>query len=51
MGASPDPQVSYSLTDNFTLTLVALALGGENNSLFGQYEDNDEVYVKARYSF
>lgn len=46
-----NPSVAYSVTDNFKVTLAALVLGGESDSLFGQYDDNDEVYVKARYSF
>jgi len=45
------PSVSYAVTDNLKVTVYALILGGESDSLLGQYRNNDEGAVKIRYSF
>jgi hypothetical protein len=42
--------VEYALTDELHLSLgVDLFTGSDG--MFGQYQDNDEIWVKARYSF
>jgi hypothetical protein len=45
------PRVSYRLGDNFRFRFGYLAIGGSRNSLFGQFGNNDEVVMQARYSF
>lgn len=45
------PSVSYDITDNLKATLAALVFGGEKDSLLGQYSDNDEIYLKVKYSY
>jgi hypothetical protein len=44
------PKSSYDLSDGFNLILGSdIFLGEEGN--FGQYNNNDMVYVKVRYDF
>jgi len=44
------PKISYDLSDGFNLILGSdIFLGDEGN--FGQYNDNDMLYVKIRYDF
>ncbi len=44
------PKITYKLTDGFTLLLGAnLFVGSEGN--FGQYDENDMIYLKVRYDF
>jgi hypothetical protein len=45
------PSVSYDITDNLKATLAALVFGGEKDSLLGQYSNNDEIYLKVKYSY
>jgi hypothetical protein len=45
------PRVSYQLRDDLRVRLGYLALGGTRNSLIGQYGQNDELVLQARYSF
>jgi hypothetical protein len=45
------PRVSYVLWDALRLRLGYLAIGGPQESLIGQYKENDEVVLQARYSF
>jgi hypothetical protein len=45
------PRASYRLGDNLRLRLGYLALGGSRDSLVGQFGNNDEVVMQARYSF
>lgn len=44
------PKLSYDLSDGFNILLGADIFVGEQGS-FGQYDDNDMVYVKVRYDF
>jgi len=44
------PKISYDLSDGFNLLLgFDIFLGDEGN--FGQYDENDMVYLKVRYDF
>jgi hypothetical protein len=45
------PAISYAVTDNLKVIIYALILGGESDSLLGQYRNNDEGVLKIRYSF
>ncbi|WP_457551630.1 hypothetical protein [Desulfobacula sp.] len=46
------PVVKYKLTDNWLLTTGAnIFFGKEDHTFFGQFEDNNNLYVGARYSF
>lgn len=50
-GLMLQPKFTYSIEDVFSVELGAAIYGGESESLFGRYEDNDIVYVKGTYSF
>jgi hypothetical protein len=46
------PSIKYNFTNSLALTLGAIFLDGkEDDSLIGQYSDNDEVYAKIRFYF
>jgi hypothetical protein len=46
------PSLKYSFTNNVQGTIGALVINGEyNDSLFGQYRKNDEIFAKIRLSF
>ncbi|MCK4681306.1 hypothetical protein KAT82_09270, partial [bacterium] len=45
------PELTYYPTDSAEITAGALLLEGDPSTQFGQFSDNDEVYVKVRYSF
>jgi len=45
------PRASYLVTDDLRLRLGYLAIGGPRASLLGQFRENDEVVLQARYSF
>jgi hypothetical protein len=45
------PRVSWFVRDDLRLRLGYLALGGPRTSLLGQFRDNDEIVLQARYSF
>lgn len=44
------PRILYDLTDGFEIQLGANIFAGSSGS-FGQYDDNDMVYAKFKYSF
>jgi hypothetical protein len=45
------PRVSYLLRDDLRVRVGYLTLGGPAASLLGQYGQNDEVVLQARYTF
>ena len=45
------PRASYRVRPNFRVRIGYLAIGGSRNSLIGQFGENDEVVLQARYSF
>lgn len=45
------PRASYQVRDDLRVRLGYLAVGGQQESLIGQYQNNDEVVLQARYSF
>jgi len=45
------PRASYLVRDDLRLRLGYLAIGGPRASILGQFRDNDEVVLQARYSF
>jgi len=45
------PEVTYYPTDSAEIAAGALLLEGDSSTQFGQFSDNDEIYVKVKYSF
>ncbi len=45
------PEVTYYPTDSAEIAAGALLLEGDSSTQFGQFSDNDEVYIKVKYSF
>ena len=45
------PRASYLVRDDLRLRLGYLAIGGPRASILGQFRDNDEFVLQARYSF
>jgi hypothetical protein len=45
------PRASYRIRDDFRVRLGYLAVGGSRTSLIGQFGENDEVVLQARYTF
>lgn len=45
------PRVSYLLRDDLRVRVGYLTIGGPRQSLLGQYGQNDEVVLQARYTF
>jgi hypothetical protein len=46
------PKISYKLSDEILLTLGGnVFLGADDDTFFGQYQDNTNVYARVRYSF
>jgi len=46
------PSVGYKITDNMKLTAGAnIFIGTEDHTEFGQFERNDNIYGRVRYSF
>ncbi|MEW6488655.1 MAG: hypothetical protein AB1578_12185 [Thermodesulfobacteriota bacterium] len=46
------PKAAYKLSDEILLTLGAnVFLGSHDDTFFGQFEDNTNVYARVRYSF
>ncbi len=43
--------VDWNYADNFTITAGADFLSGESDSMFGMYDNNDNIYLKVKYSF
>ena len=43
--------VEWNFSDNFTLSWGVDLLGGADDTLFGQFDRNDNTYIKLRYSF
>jgi len=45
------PEITYYPTDNAEILLGAHIIEGKNTTAFGRVKDNDEVYLKIKYSF
>ena len=45
------PEITYHPIDNADVSLGARILDGTESTAFGRLEDNDEVYLKVKYSF
>jgi hypothetical protein len=45
------PRASYLVRDDFRVRLGYLAIGGPRVSILGQFRENDEFVMQARYSF
>jgi hypothetical protein len=46
------PSLKYNFTDNLQGTIGILFISGKyDDSLFGQFKDNDEMFAKLRCSF
>ncbi len=46
------PQVSYKFSDEFSFSLGANIFGGESNeTFFGQFDYNDNIYTSLRFDF
>ena len=44
-------RISYDFTDHLRAQIGYLLLAGSRNSLFGQFHDNDQGFLRIRYSF
>lgn len=45
------PEIAYYPVDNAELTLGARFIDGKSATTFGKMKDNDEMYLKVKYSF
>ncbi len=45
------PEITYYPTDSAEIAAGALLLEGDSSTQFGQFSDNDEIYIKVKYSF
>ena len=45
------PQFVHQMTDDFEITVGLDILGGPSDTFFGQFKDNDRVFVKLKYMF
>ncbi len=45
------PQFVHDLTDNFEIRVGLDVLGGPRDTFFGQFKDNDRVFLKLTYTF
>lgn len=45
------PKLTYDFTDGFEILLGANIFTGNGNGWFGQYDKNDMIYAKVKYSF
>jgi hypothetical protein len=45
------PEVSYIPIDNAEITVGARIIDGTQSTSFGRVMDNDQVYIKLKYSF
>lgn len=45
------PQFVHKVTDDFEVTVGLDILGGPSDTFFGQFRDNDRVFVKLKYTF
>jgi len=43
--------VDWKYSDSFTITIGTDVLGGESDSVFGQFDKNDNVYLKLKFNF
>jgi len=43
--------VDWNFSDSFTITFGADILEGDSDTIFGQFDRNDNLYLKLRYSF
>jgi hypothetical protein len=46
-----NPFVTYKYSDNISLIWGAYFLGGERDTLFGSFKDNDQIYFSAKFNF
>ena len=45
------PEIEYQLNDYTTITLSVGLFGGDGDSFFGQFDDNDQVGLEVKASF
>jgi len=50
-GSWVNPELEYDYSDRISLTLGADILGGGPDDFFGQFDDNDRVFVELKYAF
>jgi len=43
--------VDWNFSDSFTITFGADILEGDSDTIFGQFDRNDNLYLKVKYSF
>jgi len=43
--------VDWNYADNFTIIIGADFLSGKSDTIFGMYDDNDNIFLKVKYSF
>lgn len=45
------PQLIHQMTDDFEITVGFDILGGPRDTFFGEFKDNDRIFVKLKYTF
>ena len=45
------PEFTYYPKDNVEIVTGSFLLGGDSSTQFGQFKNNDEIYLKMKYSF
>jgi len=45
------PRVTYDFTDNWKIQIGGNIFAGKQETFFGQFEENSNVYAAVRYSF
>ena len=50
-GLALGPEIAYYPVDNAEILIGVIMIDGKESSLFGRVKNNDELYVKVKYSF
>jgi hypothetical protein len=45
------PQLVHDVTDSLAVTVGLDLIGGPRDTFFGEFKENDRVYVKLKYTF
>ena len=46
-----ESQLVHEMNDNFEITVGCDVIGGPRDTFFGQFRDNDRLFVKLKYTF
>jgi len=45
------PEIEFSLRDDMTMSIMYLEYGGDPETYFGQFDDNDFLEIRFEYKF